>query len=70
MSKAANALAVLRIWRIGVAKSVFVAKDAATAKAYATDPNGPMFITIARCSPLKRGGRIELKRAAISPTTR
>src|SRR5258707_188175 len=26
-------------WR--VAKSVFVAKDAATAKAYATDPNGP-----------------------------
>ena len=46
-------------WR--VAKSVFVAKDAVKAKAYATDPNGPyanyyrsLFIK------LKKNGRIEL----------
>lgn len=46
-------------WR--VAKSVFVAKDAATAKAYATDPNGPyVFYYRSLFTKLKRGGRIEL----------
>ena len=35
-------------WR--VAKSVFVADDAATAKAYATDPNGPYVNYYRRCS--------------------
>jgi alkanesulfonate monooxygenase SsuD/methylene tetrahydromethanopterin reductase-like flavin-dependent oxidoreductase (luciferase family) len=46
-------------WR--VAKSVFVAKDAATAKAYATDPNGPyVYYYHSLFTKLKRGGRIEL----------
>lgn len=46
-------------WR--VAKSVFVAKDAATAKAYATDPNGPyVYYYRSLFIKLKRGGRIEL----------
>jgi alkanesulfonate monooxygenase SsuD/methylene tetrahydromethanopterin reductase-like flavin-dependent oxidoreductase (luciferase family) len=46
-------------WR--VAKSIFVANDAATAKAYATDPNGP-YVHYYRSlfTKLKRGGRIEL----------
>src|SRR3954451_16064485 len=45
-------------WR--VAKSVFVAKDAATAKAYATDPNGPyVYYYRSLFTKLKRGGRIE-----------
>jgi alkanesulfonate monooxygenase SsuD/methylene tetrahydromethanopterin reductase-like flavin-dependent oxidoreductase (luciferase family) len=46
-------------WR--VAKSVFVAKDAATARAYATDPNGPYFYYYHQLfTKLKRGGRLEL----------
>src|SRR5215204_2634092 len=46
-------------WR--VAKSVFVAKDAATAKAYATDPNGPyVYYYRSLFTKLKRGGRLEL----------
>src|SRR5437879_3281160 len=46
-------------WR--VAKSVFVARDAATAKAYATDPNGPyVYYYRSLFTNLKRGGRIEL----------
>ena len=46
-------------WR--VAKSVFVAKDATTAKAYATDPNGPyVYYYRSLFTKLKRGGRIEL----------
>jgi alkanesulfonate monooxygenase SsuD/methylene tetrahydromethanopterin reductase-like flavin-dependent oxidoreductase (luciferase family) len=46
-------------WRI--AKSVFVAKDAATAKAYATDPDGPyVYYYRSLFTKLKRGGRIEL----------
>src|ERR1700747_3535784 len=46
-------------WR--VAKSVFVAKDAATAKAYATDPDGPyVYYYRSLFTKLKRGGRIEL----------
>jgi alkanesulfonate monooxygenase SsuD/methylene tetrahydromethanopterin reductase-like flavin-dependent oxidoreductase (luciferase family) len=46
-------------WR--VAKSVFVAKDAATAKAYATDPNGPyVYYYHQLFTKLKRGGRLEL----------
>jgi len=46
-------------WR--VAKSVFVAKDAATAKAYATDPNGPYVYYYRQLfTKLKRGGRLEL----------
>ena len=46
-------------WR--VAKSIFVAKDAATAKAYATDPNGPyVYYYRSLFTKLKRGGRIEL----------
>jgi len=46
-------------WR--VAKSVFVANDAATAKAYATDPNGP-YVNYYRSlfTKLKKNGRIEL----------
>jgi alkanesulfonate monooxygenase SsuD/methylene tetrahydromethanopterin reductase-like flavin-dependent oxidoreductase (luciferase family) len=46
-------------WR--VAKSVFVARDAATAKAYATDPNGPYCYYYHQLfTKLKRGGRLEL----------
>jgi alkanesulfonate monooxygenase SsuD/methylene tetrahydromethanopterin reductase-like flavin-dependent oxidoreductase (luciferase family) len=46
-------------WR--VAKSVFVAKDAATAKAYATDPNGPYaFYYRSLFTKLKKNGRLEL----------
>jgi alkanesulfonate monooxygenase SsuD/methylene tetrahydromethanopterin reductase-like flavin-dependent oxidoreductase (luciferase family) len=46
-------------WR--VAKSVFVAKDAATAKAYATDPDGPyVYYYRSLFTKLKRSGRIEL----------
>lgn len=46
-------------WR--VAKSIFVARDAATAKAYATDPNGP-YVNYYRSlfTKLKKNGRIEL----------
>jgi alkanesulfonate monooxygenase SsuD/methylene tetrahydromethanopterin reductase-like flavin-dependent oxidoreductase (luciferase family) len=46
-------------WR--VAKSVFVANDAATAKAYALDPNGP-YVNYYRSlfTKLKKNGRIEL----------
>jgi alkanesulfonate monooxygenase SsuD/methylene tetrahydromethanopterin reductase-like flavin-dependent oxidoreductase (luciferase family) len=46
-------------WR--VAKSVFVADDAATAKAYALDPNGP-YVNYYRSlfTKLKKNGRIEL----------
>jgi alkanesulfonate monooxygenase SsuD/methylene tetrahydromethanopterin reductase-like flavin-dependent oxidoreductase (luciferase family) len=46
-------------WR--VAKSVFVANDAATAKAYATDPDGP-YVNYYRSlfTKLKKNGRIEL----------
>ena len=48
-----------RNWR--VAKSVFVARDAATAKAYATDPDGPYFYYYRQLfTKLKRGGRLEL----------
>jgi alkanesulfonate monooxygenase SsuD/methylene tetrahydromethanopterin reductase-like flavin-dependent oxidoreductase (luciferase family) len=46
-------------WR--VAKSVFVARDAATAKAYATDPNGPyVYYYRSLFTKLKNNGRIEL----------
>jgi alkanesulfonate monooxygenase SsuD/methylene tetrahydromethanopterin reductase-like flavin-dependent oxidoreductase (luciferase family) len=46
-------------WR--VAKSVFVAKDAATAKAYATDPGGPyVYYYRSLLTKLKNAGRIEL----------
>src|SRR5260370_35221165 len=46
-------------WR--VAKSVFVAKDAATAKAYATDPDGPYaYYYPSLFTKLKINGRIEL----------
>jgi alkanesulfonate monooxygenase SsuD/methylene tetrahydromethanopterin reductase-like flavin-dependent oxidoreductase (luciferase family) len=46
-------------WR--VAKSVFVARDAAKAKAYATDPDGP-YVNYYRSlfTKLKRNGRVEL----------
>jgi alkanesulfonate monooxygenase SsuD/methylene tetrahydromethanopterin reductase-like flavin-dependent oxidoreductase (luciferase family) len=46
-------------WR--VAKSVFVANDAATAKAYATDPGGP-YVSYYRSlfTKLKKNGRLEL----------
>ena len=46
-------------WR--VAKSVFVADDAATARAYATDPDGP-YVNYYRSlfTKLKKNGRIEL----------
>jgi len=49
-------------WR--VAKSIFVANDAATAKAYATDPNGP-YVSYYRSlfTKLKKGGRIGLFKA-------
>src|ERR1700726_15959 len=46
-------------WR--VAKSVFVAKDPATAKAYATDPAGPyVYYYRSLFTTLKINGRIEL----------
>src|ERR1700739_4202790 len=46
-------------WR--VAKSVFVAKDAATAKAYATDPEGSyVYYNRERFPKLKKNARIEL----------
>jgi alkanesulfonate monooxygenase SsuD/methylene tetrahydromethanopterin reductase-like flavin-dependent oxidoreductase (luciferase family) len=46
-------------WRI--AKSVFVARDMATAKAYATDPNSPyVYYYRSLFTKLKRNGRIEL----------
>ena len=46
-------------WR--VAKSVFVATDAAKAKAYATDPDGPyVYYYRSLFTKLKRNGRIEL----------
>jgi alkanesulfonate monooxygenase SsuD/methylene tetrahydromethanopterin reductase-like flavin-dependent oxidoreductase (luciferase family) len=46
-------------WR--VAKSVFVADDNKTAKAYATDPNSPYrFYYSQLFTKLKKGGRIEL----------
>jgi alkanesulfonate monooxygenase SsuD/methylene tetrahydromethanopterin reductase-like flavin-dependent oxidoreductase (luciferase family) len=46
-------------WR--VAKSVFVANDATTAKAYATDPEGPyVYYYRSLFTKLKRSGRIEL----------
>jgi alkanesulfonate monooxygenase SsuD/methylene tetrahydromethanopterin reductase-like flavin-dependent oxidoreductase (luciferase family) len=46
-------------WR--VAKSVFVAKDADTAKAYATDPTGPyVYYYRSLFTKLKANGRIEL----------
>jgi len=46
-------------WR--VAKSVFVARDAEVAKAYATDPNGPyVYYYRSLFAKLKKGGRIEL----------
>lgn len=46
-------------WR--VAKSIFVAEDAATARAYATDPNGP-YVSYYRSlfTKLTRGGRVDL----------
>lgn len=46
-------------WRI--ARSIFVADDEKTAKAYATDPNGPYRYYYAQLlTKLKRNGRIEL----------
>jgi alkanesulfonate monooxygenase SsuD/methylene tetrahydromethanopterin reductase-like flavin-dependent oxidoreductase (luciferase family) len=46
-------------WR--VAKSVFVARDTATAKAYATDPDSPyVYYYRSLFAKLKRSGRIEL----------
>ncbi len=46
-------------WR--VAKSIFVAKDRATAKAYATDPNGPYhFYYKSLFTKLAKNGRLEL----------
>lgn len=46
-------------WR--VAKSVFVAEDAATAKAYAMDPDGPYWAYYRSLfTKLKKNGRIEL----------
>jgi alkanesulfonate monooxygenase SsuD/methylene tetrahydromethanopterin reductase-like flavin-dependent oxidoreductase (luciferase family) len=48
-----------RNWR--VAKSVFVADDAATAKAYATDPDGPyVYYYRSLFTKLKKNGRVEL----------
>ena len=41
MSQAASAAAARRALRTGALPKLIVAKDAATAKAYATDPNGP-----------------------------
>src|SRR5258707_1394567 len=50
-------------WR--VAKSVFVAKDAATAKAYATDPNGPyVYYYKQPATKLIQNGRSKLCKAA------
>jgi alkanesulfonate monooxygenase SsuD/methylene tetrahydromethanopterin reductase-like flavin-dependent oxidoreductase (luciferase family) len=44
-----------------VAKSIFVAKDAATAKAYATDPDGPyVYYYRSLFTKLKKNGRLEL----------
>jgi alkanesulfonate monooxygenase SsuD/methylene tetrahydromethanopterin reductase-like flavin-dependent oxidoreductase (luciferase family) len=52
-----------RTRRPRVAKSLFVAKDAATARAYATDPNGPyVYYYHSLFTKLKRGGRLELFR--------
>jgi alkanesulfonate monooxygenase SsuD/methylene tetrahydromethanopterin reductase-like flavin-dependent oxidoreductase (luciferase family) len=46
-------------WR--VAKSIFVARDAAIAKAYATDPDGPyVYYYRSLFTKLKKNGRIEL----------
>jgi alkanesulfonate monooxygenase SsuD/methylene tetrahydromethanopterin reductase-like flavin-dependent oxidoreductase (luciferase family) len=46
-------------WR--VAKSIFVARDSAAAKAYAMDPDGPyVYYYRSLFTKLKRGGRIEL----------
>ncbi|MCZ7660289.1 MAG: LLM class flavin-dependent oxidoreductase [Xanthobacteraceae bacterium] len=46
-------------WR--VAKSIFVADDDATARAYATDPDGPYWYYYSQLyTKLKRGGRIGL----------
>jgi alkanesulfonate monooxygenase SsuD/methylene tetrahydromethanopterin reductase-like flavin-dependent oxidoreductase (luciferase family) len=46
-------------WR--VAKSIFVAKDAATAKAYATDPSGPYVSYYSSLlSKLRAAGRLDL----------
>jgi alkanesulfonate monooxygenase SsuD/methylene tetrahydromethanopterin reductase-like flavin-dependent oxidoreductase (luciferase family) len=46
-------------WRI--AKSIFVANDMATAKAYATDPDGPyVYYYRSLFTKLKKNGRIEL----------
>jgi len=46
-------------WR--VAKTVFVAKDAATAKAYVSDPDGPyIYYYHSLFTKLKKNGRIEL----------
>src|SRR6201994_2144614 len=49
-------------WRI--AKSVFVAKDAATAKAYATDPGSPyVYYYHSLFTKLKKNGRVDLFKA-------
>src|SRR5262252_2648926 len=45
-------------WR--VAQSVFVAKDAATAKAYATDPNGPYVYYYSQLYTKLKKGRLDL----------
>ena len=46
-------------WR--VAKSIFVADDDQTARAYATDPNGPYRYYYSQLlTKLRRGGRVEL----------
>jgi alkanesulfonate monooxygenase SsuD/methylene tetrahydromethanopterin reductase-like flavin-dependent oxidoreductase (luciferase family) len=57
--KAGGRTADVANWR--VAKSVFVAKDAATAKAYAMNPDGP-YVHYYRSlfTKLKKNGRIEL----------
>jgi len=48
-----------RNWR--VAKSVFVARDAATAKAYAPDPEGPyVYYYRSLFTKLKKNGRVDL----------
>ena len=57
--EAAGRPADARNWRI--AKSIFVADDAATAERYATDPNGPYaFYYRSLFTKLKRGGRANL----------
>src|SRR6201986_1030461 len=54
-----NRVADAANWR--VAKSVFVAKDAATAKTYATGPDSPyVYYYHQLFTKLKRGGRLEL----------